>query len=200
MKRQSLIAVTGLSALILAGCGTDLSDSNKHTLILEIAGITPSVLYSDVDGQPIDNDDVSVTVNLFRKNPTVSSTSALEHVTLRRYEVVFFRTDGRNVQGVDVPYTITGPLNARLHTPTDTGEIQVVVGITVVRHQAKLEPPLRNLAGIVLVPKPPLGSTILSGAGVLTTIARITVHGETLEGEGLQASAEVQVTFADFGD
>lgn len=200
MKRHSLIMIAGLNVLVLAGCGTDLSDSNSHTMIMEIAGITPAVLYSDVDGQPIDNDDVTVTVNLFRKNPTVASTSALEHVTLRRYEVVFSRSDGRNTQGVDVPFSISGPLNQRFHTPTETDEVAVSAVITVVRHQAKIEPPLRNLAGIVLIPKPPVGSAIVSGAGVLTTIARITVHGESLEGEGLQASAEVQVTFADFGD
>jgi hypothetical protein len=200
MKRNSLVMLAGLSVVLLPGCATDLSESNKHTMVMEIGGISPSVVYSDVDGQPIENDDVEVEVNLFRKNPTVAATSALEHVTLRRYEVSFQRSDGRNIQGVDVPFSISGPLSSRFHTPTETGEVALTVVITVVRHQAKIEPPLRNLAGIVLLPKPPLGSSIISGAGVLTTIARITVHGESLEGEALQATAEVQVTFADFGD
>jgi hypothetical protein len=193
------------AALAMNGCVADYAKQNSSTMHLEIArivGISASldegdVLYSDVgDGF---NDDARLTVNIFRKNPTVEATSAVEHVTMDRYEVRFFRSDGRNTEGVDVPYRISGPMSSfRLHTPTGTGEIEGDVVITVVRQQAKFEPPLRNLVGgFVGIPSQ---RPQFSGAGILTTIAEITVYARQLDGQTLRASGQLQVTFADFVD
>jgi hypothetical protein len=65
-----------------------------------------------------------------------------------------------------------------------------------VRHQAKLEPPLANLRGGTLT------DTFfqLPNGAVLTTIAEITIFGETVQGKALKAVGNVQVTFADFPD
>ena len=204
-----VLASVGLACILgLSWCtGLDLVGQNETGLIMEISriagigsGDSGDVLFSDV-APVIDNDDAQVTVNIFRKNPNVNSTSALEHVRLVRYEVRYTRSDGRNVEGVDVPFRITGPLNARLHTPTGIAEIDTTVTINVVRQQAKAEPPLRNLAGVFNQRTPSGGLPFsFSGAGILTTIAEITIHGETLTGEGLVASANMQVTFADFAD
>jgi hypothetical protein len=59
--------------------------------------------------------------------------------------------------------------------------------IIVVRHQAKFEPPLRQLRG-------------LGGALVLTVQARITLHGVTATGKAVTASTALEVVFADFSD
>jgi hypothetical protein len=207
-----LIAVAGLAA---GGCTPDWATDNETPFILEIAGIEGANTESSGQGGEIRsdvltngsvfNDDAVVAVNVFRKNNNVDlGTSPVEHVYLDRYEVVFFRTDGRNIEGVDVPYRITGPLgNLRFHTagPGGGGEVQQTVNITVVRHTAKLEPPLSNLANIFAAnPGDPTSPLQLPGQGLITTVAEITIHGHTVQGDGLQARGRVQVTFGDFAD
>jgi hypothetical protein len=188
-KVMKLGMVIGLGALALAGCTPSFITDNSSSMVLEISGINDgAAIQSDVltDGIVV-NDDAEVSVNLFRKNPSVTSTSALEHVYLESYDVRYFRTDGKDIEGVDVPYRISGPLgNVRFHTPTSTGENELTVPITIVRQAAKLEPPLRNLrAG--------------GGQLIITAIAEISVYARQIDGETLKATGRVQVTFADFG-
>jgi hypothetical protein len=196
MKAYAKLALAAVMALPALSCTPDWATDNNTPFILEIASITPSPMRSDVEvlsnGQPtVFNDDVIVAVNVFRKNnnPTLSTTP-VEHVYLERYEVRYFRSDGHNTEGVDVPFHITGPLgNLRFHTagPGGAGEVEQTVAITIVRHQAKLEPPLKNLA---------FGGNEI----IITTIAEITIFGRTVQGGVLQASGSVQVSFADFAD
>jgi hypothetical protein len=182
--------VIALGALALSGCTPNFITDNSSSMVLEVSGINNGAqILSDVitDGI-VSNDDAAVTVNLFRKNPSVTGTSALEHVYLESYDVRYFRTDGKDIEGVDVPFRISGPLgHLRFHTPTGTGEVEQTVSLTIVRHQAKVEPPLRNLRG---------------GGGQLaiTCIAEITIYARQIDGETLQATGRVQVTFADFGE
>jgi hypothetical protein len=194
LARSVLIVAAGLP---LASCVPDWARQNNTPFIMEIAGISPSPLRSDVvslnaDGLPtVANDDVSVSVNVFRKNNNPDmGTSPVEHVYLERYEVRFFRSDGHNQEGVDVPFRITGPLgNLRFHTagPGGAGEVENTVTITIVRHQAKLEPPLRNLR-------------FGGNEDLITAIAEITIHGRTVQGGVLEARGNVQISFSDFED
>ncbi len=188
------LALFAVVALATSGCTADYATQNNSSLHMEVAGIAPlggeigGQLQSDVasDTGTAFNDDVAVTVTIYRKNPGVTSTSPLEHVFLDRYEVRFFRSDGHNAVGIDVPHSISGPLgNARLHTPTGTGEIDLTVPLTLVRQAAKLEPPLRNLRGG-------------GGLTILTCFAEITVYARQLDGGTLRAQGTIQVTFADF--
>lgn len=206
MKVRYTAVLAVLAGLVTVGCTPDWATTNSTPYIMEIAGIAPaggsigSAIRSDVSvSGSVFNDDADVTVNIFRKNNnTGMGVSPVEHIYLERYEVRFFRSDGRNQEGVDVPYRITGPLgNIRYHTPSvgGSGEVEATVTITVVRHQAKLEPPLRNLKDVL---SSETGTFQLPGAGVLTTIAEITIHGRTVQGQGLEAKGNVQVTFADF--
>jgi hypothetical protein len=57
----------------------------------------------------------------------------------------------------------------------------------IVRHEAKLEPPLRNMRGG-------------GGLDILHTIANITLHGRTTSGKAVQVQGRLEVTFADFAD
>jgi hypothetical protein len=190
------------AAVAAAGCTPDWATSNETPFILEIAriagpgGATPFL--SDVSF-PVENDEAQVTVNVFRKNNNPDmGTSAVEHVYLTRYEVRYFRTDGRDVEGVDVPFRVTGPLgNLRFHTAGPDAEQEQTINITLVRHQAKIEPPLANLRGGTLTDTQAFQ---LPNAFVLTLIAEVTIYGETVQGKGLKATGNVQVTFADFPD
>ena len=206
MKVNSRIALLALGAFALGGCTPDWATSNSTPFILEIASISSDSgelpILSDVQVEgSVFNDEAEVVVNVFRKNNNGDlSTSPVEHVYLERYEVRYFRTDGRNTEGVDVPFRITGPMgNLRFHTagPGGGGEVQLTTSITIVRHQAKVEPPLRNLRGVFVGDT---DSILFGGSGILTTIAEITIHGRTVQGGVLQAVGRAQVTFADFAD
>jgi hypothetical protein len=203
--RFAVGVMVAAATLASVSCVPDWATDNESPFILEISRITSSgggagPVQSDVSF-PVVNDDVNVSVNVFRKNNNPDmATSPVEHVYLERYEVRYFRSDGRDVEGVDVPFRITGPLgNLRFHTaaPGGGGEVEQTVVITLVRHQAKLEPPLANLRGGVFTDTQ---AGLLPNGAVLTTIAEITIFGRTVQGAGLKAVGNVQVTFADFPD
>jgi hypothetical protein len=102
-------------------------------------------------------------------------------VLVERYEVRYFRSDGRATEGVDVPYRISGNISTALDATTDSGG-NVTVPIEVVRTQAKLEPPLLNL-------------TNGGGEIVLTAFAEVTVFGHTIAGQAVRASGRLQIDF-----
>jgi hypothetical protein len=98
--------------------------------------------------------------------------------------VKYRRSDGRGVEGQDVPYSISGNMTAAFDVKTSGTDPLLV---EVVRVQAKLEPPLRNL---------------VSGSGggiVVTMFADITLHGRTVSGQPVQAVGSLQIDFANFG-
>ena len=202
MRRAALMAAVG--AVSLAACTPEWARHDASPYVLEIAGVNGGSSFNSDVGFPVTNDDVTVDVNILRKNNNSSlAVSAVGHVSLESYEVRFLRSDGRNQEGVDVPFRITGALgNVRLHTPSPNGETEATVSLTLVRHQAKLDPPLRNLQ---IDTTSPLNSTGQGTAGasfpgsvVLTTVAEITIYGRTIEGDALKGTGRVNVTFADF--
>jgi hypothetical protein len=184
-----------------SACVPDWAQQNSSPYVMEIAGISPSPLRSDVElvNGSLANDDVQVLVNVFRKNNNAGlNVTAVEHLYLERYEVRFFRADGRNQEGIDVPFGITGPLaNVRFHTVSAGDEVEASVPITIVRHQAKLEPPLRNLRFLAGTDT----DTVQQGGGFfITTIAEITIHGRTVQGDALVAVGRLEVSFSNFAD
>jgi hypothetical protein len=131
MKLVGRAVLMAAAALATASCVPDWATDNETPFILEIARITgpggATPFLSDVSF-PVANDEAQVAVNVFRKNNNANlATSPVEHVYLVRYEVRYFRSDGRDVEGVDVPFRITGPLgNLRFHTagPGGAGEVE----------------------------------------------------------------------------
>ena len=192
---RSALLVMGLAAAI--GCTPDYGEESEAPVLIRVSNIVAeggggsggasgigSVLNSDVavDGS-IFNDNATLTVENIAKNQNPNTVfGRLNDVILERYEVRYSRSDGRDQEGVDVPFRIVGPLSIMVPL---AGDAQVP--ITIVRHQAKAEPPLRNLIDG-------------GGAQVLTTVARITIHGRTVAGRALMTQAALQVTFADFAD
>ena len=113
-------------------------------------------------------------------NPTTPTPTSA--ITLNRYHVDFRRTDGRNTQGVDVPYSFDGGI-----TFTVPADGQVQFAFEVVRNQAKLEAPLRNLREG-------------GGAIIISTIAEITFYGRDQVGNEVVATGTMSVNFGDFAD
>jgi hypothetical protein len=185
MKRITM--VTGL-ALALSGCTADFVQQNNADVLLIVADVNGSaVLLSDVN--PVAGDSVSVAVAVRNKNQNagVPVPNVLQAVIIERYEVRYYRSDGRNTEGVDVPYRISGNITTGIDVAT-SGTTPVVV--EVVRAQAKLEPPLRNLR---LVGTEPGGSAL-----VLTCFAEITLHGKTVSGQAVTGSGRLQIDFSDW--
>ena len=110
-----------------------------------------------------------------------SSPSELNVVTLNRYRVVYRRADGRNVQGVDVPYAFDGAVTATVTVNS------VEVTFTMVRIQAKIEGPLLQLAR-------------QGGSIAISTIADVTFYGRDQAGNEVSQTGSISINFADWVD
>ncbi len=180
MKKASLLI--GL-ALAFSGCAPGyVTDSNASVMLL-INSFSPSIVDSDVatDEGTILPDLVTMNASVRAKNQNVTVPQVAMSVDLERYEVRYFRSDGRNQEGVDVPYRISGPLAVPINALTSGG---TDFSVEIVRRQAKIDPPLRNLVGG-------------GGALVVTVFAEVTIHGRTVSGQAVSDTARVQIDFAD---
>lgn len=177
MRLGAVAAVS--TALVLGGCNADYVTGTKAPVLLLIDSVNGGVpTLSDVraDNGGIFNCQTVVALRNQLKNPHAVP-SAVEDVQIGTYEVRYRRSDGRAVEGVDVPYRITGQISA--FVPAG-GTASVTVDL--VRHQAKIEPPLVNISGLAIV----------------TMLADITIYGTTIARQTVSASATNEVTFADF--
>jgi len=93
---------------------------------------------------------------------------------------VYRRTDGRNVQGVDVPYAFDSGMT--ISVPISSGVQQT---FDIVRVSAKLEPPLLALA---------------TNGLTIDAIADVTFYGKDMHNNDVAVTASIGVTFANFGD
>lgn len=181
-------------AIGVSGCVPDYVKQNDSDVIFGMASVNNgAALQSDVlksDGT-VGPDNALVALFTRYKNQAFTTITVPNHVILERYEVRYIRSDGRNTEGVDVPFKITGPV---------TGNVDVATGgansynIEVVRAQAKLEAPLRQLRA-----EDALGNAVPpGGALVLTVFAEITVYGRTISGQAVSATGRLQIDFADW--
>ena len=189
MKAVKVSAVLALGALTMGGCTPDWAKGSGDVVLLMTAINGGSPLDSDVaiSNGGICPDLVTLRLENHFKNPGVSTTGFQNDYTVERYEVHYVRSDGRNVEGVDVPFAITGNVAQEVINSSDA-ELK----IEVVRRQAKLEPPLRNLVD---------GVQVGGGAMVVTMFADITLYARTTTGVVLNpVSGRLQIDFANFGD
>lgn len=130
-------------------------------------------------------DELQVTLHLGMKDPGTSTTpttpSAANSITVTRYHVNFVRSDGRNTPGVDVPYPFDGAFTLTVGGSTASAVVPLV------RLQAKIEAPLKALAGG-------------NGAFAISTIAEVTFYGQDQMGRQVSVVGKISVTFADWGD
>ena len=205
-------AMMALAMVAASSCGSELTRNSQSPAYLIVdqllvasgpGSLTSGELNSDVitlvpknTGVPtVFNDEGSVKFSLGLKNPgsfdatgalTPTTPSTLNQITLTRYHVRYIRADGRNREGVDIPYGFDGGLGG---TVTASG---ATIAFELVRHSAKEEPPLVNL-------RTP-STNGLPGAGEISTIAEITFYGRDQAGNEVFTVATVSVNFGDFGD
>ena len=101
-------------------------------------------------------------------------------VTIFRYRVSYRRADGRNLQGVDVPFAFDGATTGTVRVGTPT-----TLPFELVRVVAKKESPLVNL---------------VNSAAVVTTLAEVTFYGRDQVGNDVSVSGYMQIDFGNFGD
>jgi hypothetical protein len=148
-----------------------------------VSDLLSDVCFADEDHPPctIFNDNGVVTMRGIPKDRTQLS-SDINNVTFTRYRVTFIRADGRNVQGVDVPYAFDGAFNVTVVVPGD----EVERGFILVRHQAKGESPLREISQ--------------NQSLTLSVIAQVDFYGADNAGRTVQVTGYVNITFADFAN
>ena len=155
-------------------------NSDVETMVSEVADGEAS------DAPAVFSDIGRVTLRLGLKNPGVSATpltpSSLNEITVSRYRVTFRRADGRNTPGVDVPHPFDGGV-----TFTVRSDATAMATFAVVRHQAKLEPPLSRLRRG-------------GGANVISAIAEVTFYGRDQSGNVAAVTGLLSVNFGDFRD
>lgn len=175
-----------LGALTQVGCVPDWAENGASDVILLMTAINSgNPLSSDVaiSTGGVCPDVVPLRVENHFKNPNVTNTGFRHDITIERYEVRYIRSDGRNVEGVDVPFTITGFVAQEI-----IEESSAVLNLEVVRRQAKLEPPLLNLR-------------TSGGAIIVTMFAEVTIHARTTTGQVTNpVTARLHIDFANFGD
>jgi hypothetical protein len=184
MKGKLVLA----AALATVACTPDYLKENTSPILFKIVAFDPQPLDSDVliEGSVVE-DEVDVTVAVRPKNSIFENVPQVPMaVFIERYEVRFYRSDGRNTEGIDVPYRFAGDLTVVVDVGTDAAQ-NVTFPIQVVRWQAKEEPPLANLVG--------------GGGNVLLTMfAEIKMYGRTVAGEVVSDTRSLQVNFGDFAD
>lgn len=187
------LAVALAGALLLTSCSEAIrsGQSPAYLTMLSlqgasgVAGSFGAVLQSDVlnvnpttGAQSIAPDRGQASMQLVLKDPLGSAPSAANAITITQYHVEYIRSDGRNTQGVDVPFAFDGAVTV---TISDVGSVP----FTLVRVQAKQEAPLQALA-------------FSGGANTITTIARVTFYGHDQNGREVTVNGSIEVAFSDW--
>jgi len=190
------VAGAVILAVASASCGTIARQGTGSSFLIvkalegasgAEAGTFTATLGSDVltivKGTPtVFNDEGRADFALGMKDPGSSgsptSPSQANWITIDRYHVRYLRADGRNTEGVDVPYAFDSAVSATVSGDTS-------VGFTLVRQQAKKEAPLGALA---------------TNGLIVSTIAEVTFYGHDQSGRAVSVAASIGVTFANFGD
>jgi hypothetical protein len=197
MKRQSteqrrkavwggrvVLSLVIAGAVAMSSCSQTIrtGQASSYLVMTSLAGgpQNDSTVESDVisDDGTVFTDVGQATLQLQMKDPGGVGPSPVNSITLTQYRVEYVRSDGRNVEGVDVPFGFTSGVTA---TIAGTGS----VNFTLVRLQAKQESPLRALRSG-------------GGARVISTIARVTFYGHDQTGREVSVTGNLDVTFADW--
>lgn len=142
------------------------------------------VKVNNVDVPTRFNDPGRVTLSLVLRDPGApgigNTPTELNTVTVTHYRVVYRRTDGRNVQGVDVPWAFDSGMT--ISVPASSSVQQT---FELVRVSAKFEAPLAALT--------------VNGQA-LDVIADVTFYGKDMHNNDVAVTGSIGITFANFGD
>ncbi len=195
MKLKLLVLI--IAALVLGSCLAKEDDSTSASFLVinsltgnDLEGnVGSTTVFSDVITEGgIINDNGVAAVSTLTYNPTEDSDehdiTYYMNVIVDQVDVEFMRTDGKNVEGVDVPYHFSQPVN--MLVPVDE---EVEIPFVLIRHAAKMESPLIELRDVP------------SEEFVLQLVAKVTLHGKDLGGHRVApVSGYMSVWCANFAD
>jgi hypothetical protein len=167
---DSLTAVPGGPTV---GTGSSVLNSDVLSFITTPAPCSPAAPCPTIFADP-----GTVALRLAMKNALVSP-SFNNEVTITRYHVSYRRADGRNTQGVDVPFAFDGAATATI--PATGG---VSMGFELVRAVAKAEAPL---------------ALLVNSPTILSVIADVTFYGKDRVGNDVSVSGSMTIEFANYG-
>ncbi len=184
--RQGRAPVFMVVDRLTASSGGTTAGTASGTLLSDVLTLvtSPAPCTTSAPCSTIFNDNGTVVLRLVLKdvgtvaNPTAPSTN--NEVTVNRYRVSYRRADGRNTPGVDVPYAFDGAA-----TGTVAVGSTLSLGFEIVRHVAKSEAPLVQLA---------------SSPSVISTIADVTFYGSDRVGNDVSVTGSILIDFGNFGD
>lgn len=158
--------------------GTDIEDNEVNFLQSDVVQIDTDTGLPFVTG---DTATVTFTAKLIDPSPEVT-TSHYNDIQVTHYSVQYFRSDGKNTEGIDIPYSFTGSLSTMVSIDST-----VQVPFIIVREVAKLETPLIQLRD---------GTE----EAAITVTAKVEFYGHDMTNDRVQATGYLTITFANFID
>jgi len=195
MKTKYLILlILGGVLFFYSGCNSveNLTTSSTKIILSSITGSDiggaegSTAVFSDVskDGTII-NDLATVAISAVPLNPMQEESTYYQDVIVDQVDVEYSRTEnGRNVQGIDVPFSFSQKVNLLVQVGKSED-----LNFVVIQHVAKLESPLIEL------------NTPTNQEKVLKLEAKITIYARDVAGNRLEpVSGTISVWCSNFAD
>lgn len=196
-KNALKITVILMGLFFLFSCNpiADESKSDSMLVVVSVTGLDleqneVNYLQSDVISYSADSQQyyvvgdaakATLTAKLLDPSTTVEA-SNYNSIQLTRYTVQYIRSDGKSIEGVDVPYSFEGAISANIEI-----DASVEASFVVVRAVAKQESPLVDLIEA-------------RDEGVLEVIARIDFYGHDMTNNAVKATGYLTIFFANYID
>ncbi len=191
MKKIIILISIMFIMVFLNSCNSVENLTQSSTILIlesltgkDLNGDSSSDLWSDViTNGTVYNDNVEATITAKLLDPLAEESTYYQDAIIDQIDVSFRRPDGKNVEGVDVPYSFSQKLNIRVEI-NGTSTFSFVV----IRQVAKLEAPLRDLKEG-------------GNEGVLELIADITFYAKDVAGNRISPiTGSITVWCANFAD
>lgn len=199
MKNMSTVfkgMVLALGCLALLSCNPveNKTESSSMLILNSITGVNAEgneadylesdVVVIDTEGNASVYEDpgiATMTAQLLELK-SLFGPSQYNDILLTRYVVRYTRTDGRNREGIDVPYSFEGSLSKLIEIGATTD-----VSFVLVRAVAKLEPPLVNLA-------------VSRSEEEIQVTAQIDFYGHDMMNKEVKVTGYLAIFFANWAD
>ena len=168
------------SRLIIEGLvGTDMEGTEANYLQSDVLYEDPQ----DPTSTTIYADAAKVIFRAELLDPnSVTGPSYMNNITVTRYVVTYTRSDGKNSEGVDVPYTFEGYLSTQVAIDSTS-----TISFIIVREVAKNEPPLVDLV---------FGTE----EGVIEATAKVDFYGHDQANRNVHATGYLTIFFANYAN
>ncbi len=183
--------------LFLLSCNPIENESQSSSLLIvesltgtDIEGNEVNLLESDVLKVDSSTGDTYITADIAKailsakllQPDSLLGPSHHNNIMVTRYVVSYFRSDGKNTEGIDVPYSFEGSLSTLVEIDSS-----VTISFAIVRAVAKAEPPLVNL-------------TEGRGEGVLQVTAKVEFYGHDMTNRNVKATGYLSIYFSNYID